>query len=628
MVWHRGMLIVPVSAMILAALLWNRPYVFAALAAALVPLLLWDRIRRTKALRASPRRTGYRIKVRDIRSDSLVSAFRPVLDMPFFRGIQDRIEQRIKPDILRSGSVENPRLLGIRSVLYPVAAGAVMVPAGVVLTVLYGWAFLGVVFAPMLLTGAYFATLRARASERSSAVTDELAAFAILASIMESVNVSLYSTLVMIADSPAGIFAVMSREGRRIRNMAALGRSPTEALLELSESHPNQSFRDFVDGYVSSFNTGGSDTARYLQDQAGRFFRDLQFRMNAYAKHADMIAQIVLTVMMLLPMMGLSMMFFSTGQVASMMMVVLTAVFPFMTVVLVGVIQAKQPKGADAVRVQWWVFPAGAAAAIPAWIALGSIWEAVGVGVVASSFCNALLTRKRFREAQAVEGAMPEFMRQVTRLRNIGFDITYAIREIRDDITGRRRQSSSAKFNRTFDEIIVSVHKAVSAGNPLGHAVARMSIPSRSARLIFFILGKVNESGGGTAKTINEITRWVTQHHDARKEMVSSLRASFITAFVGPALMVMMMSVSDQLAAKLEENYDRVSDLGGLPVSLAASDITGMSEVLVVIASACMGVVLSKINYFTVRHTAFTGAITAATMALLYAVPYFPEFGF
>ena len=39
-----------------------------------------------------------------------------------------------------------------------------------------------------------------------------------------------------------------------------------------------------------------------------------------------------------------------------------------------------------------------------------------------------------------------------------------------------------------------------------------------------------------------------------------------------------------------------------------------------------MGVALSKINYFTVRHTMFTGVITLVTMALLYAVPYLPAF--
>ena len=37
-----------------------------------------------------------------------------------------------------------------------------------------------------------------------------------------------------------------------------------------------------------------------------------------------------------------------------------------------------------------------------------------------------------------------------------------------------------------------------------------------------------------------------------------------------------------------------------------------------------MGAVLSKISRFTVRDTALTCAITAATMALMYARPHVP----
>jgi len=51
------------------------------------------------------------------------------------------------------------------------------------------------------------------------------------------------------------------------------------------------------------------------------------------------------------------------------------------------------------------------------------------------------------------------------------------------------------------------------------------------------------------------------------------------------------------------------------------ADVPGLSEILTVVATACMGVTLSKINYFTVRHTAFVGTVTAVAMALLYVVP-------
>ncbi len=93
--------------------------------------------------------------------------------------------------------------------------------------------------------------------------------------------------------------------------------------------------------------------------------------------------------------------------------------------------------------------------------------------------------------------------------------------------------------------------------------------------------------------------------------MISSLRTSLVTALVGPIPMVMMMTVSDRLAATLGEGL--LSNAGGLPVNIAVSaDPARLSELLIVTAVACMGVILSKINYFTIRHSLFTGMITGA----------------
>jgi len=85
----------------------------------------------------------------------------------------------------------------------------------------------------------------------------------------------------------------------------------------------------------------------------------------------------------------------------------------------------------------------------------------------------------------------------------------------------------------------------------------------------------------------------------------------------------MISSVSDRLSAQLESGYSQVTD-GAVLIPYAVShgtDVPGLSEILTVVATACMGVTLSKINYFTVKHTAFVGTVTAAAMALLYVVP-------
>ena len=612
------------------SLILQRPHVFAVLSALLLATLSWNvmlgTVRKIRVTVNRPRtRTRFKIHIGDLQPDRLVSAFQPLLRVPILQVVQNTVESRIKPYILLSGYAQNPRLLGIRSVLYPAIAIMCTVPIAAVMALLYDPAFLGIIMAPLLLFGYSFVMLRIRASERSARIEDEFAPFAAMTSIMESVHVSLYSTFVSLAGSKAGIFPAMRREGIRIKNLAALGKSPTDSLMSLADSHPNMQFRDFIEGYISSYNTGGSDISEYLQEQAHRFFRFMQNKMSQYTKQADAIAQIILTIMLLLPMMGLSMMFFTTGQTASTMMLFLIVMFPFITIILVSMVHQKQPRSTLAAKVSWVVFPVMVVAAILVYFATGNMWEVIGITAVVGSAVNMVFLRRQFSEIEDTESPLPEFMRQVTRFKNIGMDIMHAVASMREEIIQRRASGKPARFTHTFDLLVDTLYRKMASGSSLEDAVTGTRIRSHNARIVFFILGKVHESGGGTAKTLDDITRWVTRYADAKKEMIASLRASLLTAFIGPILMVMMTVVSERLATEFEANRSQFSD-AMLGVGSTA-DMSGMSEILTITASICMGVVLSKINYFTIRHTTFTGVITAVTMALLYAIPYFPEFG-
>ena len=603
--------IIPLSALLALAAVSGRPHLFAILAISLAVALCWRRLARVMSrVRPGPSSLP-RIRISDIRPGRLVLLLGPVLEMPGFRDVRNAIEQGVKPHILRSGTAENPRLLGTRSVLYLVLSIMVMAPAGAALALLVDPALAAVAALPAAALGAYQVMLRSRTSDRRSAIEGELAPFAAMAGIMESASVSLFSTMSMISRS--GIFPAMRKEGRRISDMASLGMSPTDALMDLAASHPNPSFRDLISGYVSSFNTGGADTAAYLQGQAGRLFRSMQSRMSSYARQAEGMAQVMLVIMMLVPMMGLSMTFFASGHHAQSLMLVMLVALPLVAAVMVWLAHSKQPVSSEGAAVSIWILPAGAACSILAYLLGGQIWEVIGSGVAAGCITNAVLTRRYLARAAGVEAALPEFMRQMTRLRNIGIDVGRSI--------GMARETA---FGGPFDALLAGIHRRMAAGEPLEAAVAGSDIPSRNARIVFLMLGKIHESGGGTAKTLDDITRWVTEYADAKKEMVASLRGSLMTAFVGPVLMVMMSAISDRMA----EEFGSIgpSHLGGALGSISiAPDPLGLSQALTVVASACMGVVLSKINYYSARHTLFTGIITASTMGLIYAAPYFPD---
>jgi len=626
MLGYREWAIVPLIVAVGASMFFGRPYMFAAFAAMLLATIGITRI--SKALkplctvRMKRIRTA-RIRVTSIRADPFVSAFKPILNVGIMHRIQQGIEQRAKQYILHSGSVQNPRIIGIKSVLYPAMAGTISIPIVVIVMIVYDTVAIALILVPAAsLFVFYFVMLKIRADERRSGVEDEIAHFAALASIMESVNVSLFSTLESIAKSSSDIFPAIKREGKRIQDIAYLGSSPTKALMDLADTHPSMMFRNFLDGYISAFNTGGTDTSKYLQEQSRRFFKFTQARMTRYTKQADMIAQVILTIMLLLPMMGLSMTFFATGPMAESVMLILIMVFPLITVLLTGMVHASQPKRRDSIGTSWLVFVVGGVAGIAVYMLLDSqVWEGIGAGIVAGSLLNAVLVRRSISDLASAESNLPEFMRRITRFKNIGIDIMNAIRMMRNEIITSHKTKGTSKLGRMFDDVIDNLYKAMTAGSSLEAAISKTSIKSWNVRLVFFILGKIHESGGGTTKTLDDITRWVTEYDDARKEMISNLRASLMTAFIGPVLMVMISEVSRQLTSRFESS--NIGDgLEFLPYNISNSaDVSGLAEILTIVSTACMGVTLSKINYFTVRHTLFVCIVTLVTMVLIYTVP-------
>ena len=601
------------SAPALASAAYGEPAVFAAFAAPLACALAWGAL----SARAPPGPAGARIKCRDVRPGALSRLLGPLMRTSALRGVQARIESASKGQILRAGRAANPRLVGSRSVSWALAAAAPAAPLAA-LAAWYGapWAALVLAAPPALMAGRLLA-LRNRASERGARIDEEVPHFAAMASVLESAGTPLYSALQELPGS--GTFGAMRAEGQRLRDLAALGKSPTEALLDVAATHPSSRFRALLEGYVSAFNTGGADTASYLRGQARSLLSESRSRMKMYAARADSAAQAILAVMLLLPMMGLSLAFLSSGGLAGTVMALVTAALPPAAALMIAAVHASQPGRRDPVRVRWHAPAAGAAAGVLVHLAGGQAWESVGAAVVAGTAANALLVREALAARSALEAPLPEFLRQMARLRNIGMGSVRALGQVGREAESRAARGAGPLFNRRFDRLVAGMHRAVSAGSTLGAAVEEARVGSWMARVVFYTLGRVHESGGDTAGALDGVARWVSGHAEAEKEMSAGLRGAAATAFAGPVLMVMISEISSRMARELE---GRLEGAGQLAFAVPATD--GLSGLLAVTASACMGAVLSKISRFTVRDTALTCAITAATMALMYAAPHVP----
>ena len=600
------------SAPALAAAAHGEPRAFAVFAVPLACALAWHAL----SGRAAPAPSAARIASRDVRPGALARLLGPLMRTAALRRVQSRIESASKNQILRAGRAANPRLVGSSSVSWALASAVPAAPLAA-LAAWHGspWAAAALA-APPALMAARLLALRARASERGAQIDEEVAHFAAMASVLESAGAPLHSVLSGLSDS--GTFGAMRAEGRRLRDLAALGRGPTEALLDVAATHPSSRFRALLEGYVSAFNTGGADTAGYLREQARALLSESRSRMRRYAGRADSAAQAILAVMLLLPVMGLSLAFLSAGGLAGAVMALMIAAMPPAAAAMIAAVHASQPGRRDPVRVRWHAFAAGAAAGAAVHLAGGQAWEAAGAAVVCGSAANALLTREAFARQAALEAPLPEFLMRMARLRNVGMGSVRALGEVGRDAAERAARGGRPLFNRRFDLLVAGMHRSVSAGSTLSSAVEEARVGSWMARVVFYTLGRVHESGGDTAGALDGVARWVSGHAEAKKEMSAGLRGAAATAFAGPVLMVMVSEMSARMAREMEGRLE------GAALALAAPAPDGLSGLLAVTASACMGAVLSKVSCFTVRNTALTCAITGTTMALMYAAPHVP----
>ncbi len=557
------------------------------------------------------------LKITTVSSDMALNLVKPVTSLRLLTQLQKKISKSIEADIRISGLAANPRLLGLQSTSYMILAGIVAIPIAILLSIVFENSVL--LFGLLLVPGIMFAfptlKLKATASERKSQIEDELAFFAAYCGIMQSVGRSLLNSLSEV--SGTGIFKMLERESKMIqRNVRIFAMDELSAINNLALNHPNHTFQNFLLGYVSIHKSGGS-LARYLENKGEEFFNSMRFRMSQYSSQAATIGEAMLIMLNVLPVLLISSAFMMPASSVQMITNASFVLVPFIAIMMILVTNYSQPKIRDAVQFsKYSIFVAVITASIGIIIGLEG-WQTLVLSVFAGSFVNSAMTFAKFREISLVESVLPDFLRDITEHVKIGSAIPNSIVRI----------SKERRYNDYFDSLMFDISSKIVFGYKLSEIISSYKISSWNARLVFFVLGKIADSGGARPQTLEYITNFVTKVNQAKKEMTSGIRIFAIMAYSSPLMMVWMTKAMDEVMEQLGPSFQVLGGSGQVTFLSATPEFLGIINLLIAISAICMGMVMSKVANFTVKNTMGVTITAAITFVSIYFSSYLPSMG-
>jgi len=507
------------------------------------------------------------------------------------RGFAERMGLSFAGDILQAGETISPYRFAAKNLFYAFVAFFISIPLGLVLALFVHPALLAVMAIPAVPLAYPKLKLRSMVGDRRRGLEDELPFFTVFASILQNVGISLYNSLLAVVGK--GVFRQIEKDALLVkRDVEFFFKSPVEAIEDVGRRHPNEKMRTLMLGYTSEWRSGG-DMSAYLDAKADDYLKDMEFRWKQYAERASDIGETTISLLFVFPMMILMAAFIFPGQALTMTSLVLAVVVPLLTVAVFGFVHSSQPKTYNVIRGD--VRVALAAAAIgfaAAYLTQTPVWLCIAASLAAATALYGATVVLQMREINAMEKALPQFLRDVTEYRKMGYDIVKAIIRIAEENT----------YNPVFDALLKSVAKQLS----LGVRMAEVDVPTRSwlTKMCFFLLAQVVESGGGTAKCLETLTNFTNHVVRVKRETRSSMRLyqllSLFTPIALSFITALMFTLLTAFSATLLPGVEAgmLGEIAHIPQALV-----DQCYLLVIAASVCVAMLSTKAVDLTAKNT-------------------------
>jgi flagellar protein FlaJ len=484
-------------------------------------------------------------------------------------------------------------------------AGSVAVVASVLLS-----PFLALIAPlPLLLLLAPELRLRDKVAQRREGVERELPFFAVFVSVLGGAGVSLYEAMRGIAEGK--VFPSMNREALLVkRDVELFGMNANESLERLAASHPSEKFGDFLAGYTSKARSGG-DVAAYLSSEGGSLLRGLEEEWMRYVGRVGIVGSMMITVFGVVPLLLMVVGVFSPGF-SIVGLVFFTGVgVPVFTVGLVYLAGRMQPVHEDALR--------GSAAksvaiSLPGLLlgaVIGQAWVGVAAALLIFFTAYGLSIREQLAENRAAEKGFARFLKDLLEYKRQDYDLTRAVVAI----------EANSTYNPYFDGILARVATQLKAGVPLD--AVKVECRSKLGKVTLLLLGEMSRSGGGTVDTVFQVSSFADRMTRMRQDATAEMKPYLILSYISPLLLAfgvtfvsgILSSFSSRVGAGLLTLHANGIGVGTLPPALSQ-----VSDLLIVVSAAALGVIGAKMTDLTVRNTlraSFSVVLAVAAVAVM-----------
>ncbi|MEM3094653.1 MAG: type II secretion system F family protein [Nitrososphaera sp.] len=520
----------------------------------------------------------------------------------------------LTPEVIKSGMLANPQVLSSKYVFLSLLALVASIPlTALALLSLQSYdaqslPALLFLLAPLAMLVMPYLKLKSMAGDRKRGIEDELPFFCTYASVMQSVGLSLYNSFENIASK--NIFANLEKEALMIqRNVQFFFKNQVEALEQAGRVHPNEKFRSLLLGYTSEWRSGG-DMVHYLDAKSKEFLNDMRFRWQRYTAMVSDIGEVMVSLFFIMPVLILTTAFVFPLQTMVITGVVVAVLVPLLTAVVFMMISNMQPKTYDLIegKTTFSVVAAIASFAIAYLLSHSTVWIALATSIISAGvFYGAWVIAQR-REIMLVEKALPQFLRDITEYKKMGYDINKSV----------FRLAEENSYNITFDALLKNTAKQMRMGLRLSDT--EIKVRSWLGRLTFFLLGEIVNSGGGTASALETLTNFVSNVNQIKKEAKSTMQLYEVLTYLTPIGLAFTVALMASLMTAFSSTVASASEVGILKqISSVPDELIQTTNMMIVAASASMAFVAGKAIDLTSKNTlriAVTVAIAAISISL------------
>ncbi|MDE1853617.1 MAG: type II secretion system F family protein [Thaumarchaeota archaeon] len=492
----------------------------------------------------------------------------------------------------KSGRIGNPVLMAGASVAGAIKGALVAVPVSVLGGFLFSpWFFCGCAV-PLLLLAAPELRLRDAIAQRKEGVEGELPFFSVLVGVLGGAGVPLYSILGDLSDND--VFPSMRKEALLVkRDVGIFGMNPNDSFERLASNHPSKRFGEFLLGYTSKARSGG-DVPGYLMGESGSLLRELEGGWLRYVARVGIIGSMMITVFGVVPLLLMVVGVFSPGF-SIVGLVFYTGVgVPMFTMALIYMAGRMQPAKAEPIQ--------GKAAksilvALPVavlGVLSGEAWVAVASALFVFFVAYGFSVRKQLAETRAVDEGLSRFLKDLLEYKRQDYDLTRAIVAI----------EAHGGYNSGFSGVLSKVASRLKAGVPLDEV--KVDCRSKLGRMSFLLLGQMSRSGGGSVDTVYQVSNFADRMIEMRRNATAEMKPYLILSYVSPLLLAFGVTfvggVLSSFSSTVRPGLSGLH-LSGFQVGSVPPGLTQVSDLLIVVSAASLGLIGAKITDLTVRNT-------------------------